>query len=107
MTFGFLLQLEPYMWCGNFDELADAIIRQHAVQSGLTVMDENLARWIEFCSVHVDHPISFVLFAELATKLQRPLKEGQFSTEEVNIRSPFSNQDSSFCICKYTGRSLS
>lgn len=76
-------KLEPYQWCGEFDELASTIIRQHAVQSGLTATDETLARWVEFCSVHVDHPLSFILFAQLSNKLQKSITEGLLSSEEV------------------------
>ncbi|XP_034244004.1 protein unc-13 homolog 4B isoform X2 [Thrips palmi] len=76
-------KLEPYAWCGEFDELATTIIRQHAVQSGLSSTDETLARWMEFCSVHVDHPLSFALFSQLANKLKKPLEEGNLSPEEV------------------------
>ncbi|KAE8741885.1 hypothetical protein FOCC_FOCC012589 [Frankliniella occidentalis] len=76
-------KLEPYAWCGEFDELASTILRQHAVQSGLTAFDQTLARWVEFCSVHVDHPLSFYLFAQLGNQLQKPITDGMFSTEEI------------------------
>lgn len=78
-----VLQVEHYAWCGEFNENAATIIRQHAVQSGLSTTDETLAQWVEFCSVHMDHPLNFVLFAQLANKLQRPIAEGHLSTEEV------------------------
>lgn len=76
-------KLEHYAWRGEFSEGAATIIRQHAVQSGLSAADETLAQWVEFCSVHIDHPLSFTLFAQLIDKLKKNIEDGHLSSDEL------------------------
>jgi hypothetical protein len=42
-----------------------------------------LAQWVEFASVHVDHPLSFIVFSLLLQKLVKPLQTGFITEDEV------------------------
>jgi hypothetical protein len=54
-----------------------------------------LAQWVEFASVHVDHPLSFIIFSLLLQKLVRPLENGLITEDEVNINEkPFLSPNS-------------
>jgi len=78
-------QAAAYRWAGEWDPRAETILRQHAVQSGLTPAQQALAKWSEFIAVHVDHPLSFIVFAELVAQLKGPLAAGQLSADEVRF----------------------
>lgn len=82
-----LFQIEPYQWSGNFSSLAKDILTQHVVQCGLSSSGDVLAQWVEFASVHADHPLSFTLFATLVEKLVRSLQNGTLSEDEVRTFS--------------------
>ena len=58
---------------------------QHLVQCGLSPVAVKLAQWIEFSSIHVEHPLSFVLFSTLLEKLVKPIQNGLITNEEVGI----------------------
>lgn len=79
-------QVAPFWWCGNFSAPAEAILTQHAAQSGLTPTDNCLAQWSVFCAVTPDHPLSFALFNQLLDKLTKPLQSGECFTGLMLLR---------------------
>ncbi|XP_060801529.1 protein unc-13 homolog 4B isoform X2 [Amyelois transitella] len=78
-------KVAPYWWCGNFSAPAEAIIIQHAAQSGLSAADNALAQWAVYCAVTVDHPLSFALFTQLLEKITKPLQSGLVKEEDVKL----------------------
>lgn len=78
-------KVEPYQWSGKFSHSAETIITQHLVQCGLTATAVTLAQWVEFINVHVDHPLSFIVFSLLLQKLVRPMQNGQISEDEEKL----------------------
>lgn len=77
--------MEAYQWSGNFSSLAKDILTQHVAQSGLSSAAVSLAQWVEFSTVHVDHPLSFVLFNNLLEKLTRSIQNGTLSDDEMKL----------------------
>ncbi|XP_026318731.1 protein unc-13 homolog 4B isoform X5 [Hyposmocoma kahamanoa] len=78
-------KVAPYWWCGNFSAPAEAVLTQHAAQSGLTQNDNTLAQWSVYCTVTPDHPLSFALFGNLLDKLTKPLQAGLLNEEDVKL----------------------
>lgn len=66
-----LSRVAPYWWSGKFTAQGEAIIIQHAAQSGLTTLDRALTQWSAYTSIHVTHPLAFSLFESLLDKLIR------------------------------------
>ncbi|KAL1461867.1 hypothetical protein WDU94_013734 [Cyamophila willieti] len=62
-------KIEPYFWKGEFDPLAQTLMRQHVAQSNLTPTDQSLAEFAEFVDIHYDHPLSFTLFKDLMEQI--------------------------------------
>lgn len=62
-------QIEAYKWKGEFDLLAQTLIRQHVAQSNVSTSDQSLAEFSEFVAVHLDHPLSFTVFSHLLDHL--------------------------------------
>lgn len=75
--FMFTRQVAPFWWSGNFSAQAEAIITQHAAQSGLSQQDNTLVQWCVYCAVTPDHPLSFALFNTLLDKISKPVKSGK------------------------------
>ncbi|XP_065338040.1 protein unc-13 homolog 4B isoform X3 [Cloeon dipterum] len=75
----------PYKWSGRFLELADSVLNQHRIQTGLDENHVQLARWAEFCAVHIDHALNFQLLGRTLEKLIRPVKDGVLSDEEARV----------------------
>ncbi|KAJ8723334.1 hypothetical protein PYW08_003246 [Mythimna loreyi] len=78
-------KVAPYWWCGNFSAAAEAILTQHAAQSGLTANDNTLAQWAVYCAITTDHPLSFALFNTLLDKITKPLQSGLVNEEDVKL----------------------
>jgi hypothetical protein len=66
-------------------KLAEKILIQHHVQSGLSLVSGTLAQWIEFSNIHTLHPLSFTVFLPLLQKLSQSIQEGLVTEEEVGI----------------------
>ncbi|XP_069677889.1 protein unc-13 homolog 4B isoform X4 [Periplaneta americana] len=81
----FKLGVEHYQWSGKFSHSAETIITQHMVQCGMTATAVTLAQWVEFINVHVDHPLSFIVFSLLLQKLVRPVQNGHISEDEEKL----------------------
>ncbi|KDR23281.1 Unc-13-like protein D [Zootermopsis nevadensis] len=75
-------QVEPHSWNGSLSRLAEKILTQHRVQSGLPLVSELLAQWIEFSNIHTCHPLSFTVFMPLKQKLSMAIQEGLVTEEE-------------------------
>ncbi|XP_066997069.2 protein unc-13 homolog 4B isoform X2 [Anabrus simplex] len=78
-------KVEPYLWSGNFPNPAETILTQHLVQCGLSQTDVVLSQWVEFITVHVDHPLSFKVFAMLLEKLVKPLQNSLLSQDDEKL----------------------
>ncbi|XP_026733593.1 protein unc-13 homolog 4B isoform X3 [Trichoplusia ni] len=78
-------KVAPYWWCGNFSAAAEAILTQHAAQSGLSAADNCLVQWAVYCAVTADHPLSFALFNTLLDKITKPLQSGLINEEDVKL----------------------
>jgi hypothetical protein len=51
-----------------------------------------LAQWVEFASVHVNHPLSFIIFSLLLQKLVKPLQNGLITEDEVTEQTSVKTQ---------------
>ncbi|XP_063362418.1 protein unc-13 homolog 4B isoform X3 [Cydia amplana] len=78
-------KVAPYWWCGNFSGPAEAILTQHVAQSGLSPTENALAQWSVYCSLTVDHPLSFALFNMLLEKITKPLQSGLIKEEDAKL----------------------
>lgn len=78
-------KVAPYWWSGKFSVQAEAIITQHATQSGLSANDRALAQWSAFTTIHANHALSFKLFGTLLEKLERHVKSADLSSDEVKM----------------------
>ncbi|KAK7866890.1 hypothetical protein R5R35_006050 [Gryllus longicercus] len=75
-------EAEPYSWNGEFLISAETILTQHLLQSGLPPIMDSFVKWVEYCNVHEDHPLSFEVFSELLKKLLPPLQSSVFDREK-------------------------
>ncbi|GLH12147.1 Protein unc-13 homolog 4B, partial [Gryllus bimaculatus] len=75
-------EAEPYSWNGEFVTSAETILTQHLLQSGLPPIMDTLVKWVEYCNVHEDNPLSFEVFSELLEKLLPPLQSSMFDREK-------------------------
>ena len=80
-------KIERHTWLGSWSAPGEVVVLQHAVQRGMTPEQINLARWIEFATVHQEHQLSFQLFLQLANDLAGPLKTGSggFNDDETRL----------------------
>ncbi|XP_049703685.2 protein unc-13 homolog 4B isoform X3 [Helicoverpa armigera] len=78
-------KVAPYWWCGSYSAAGEAILTQHAAQSGLSAADNCLAQWAVYCAVTADHPLSFALFNTLLDKISKPLQSGLVNEEDVKL----------------------
>lgn len=75
-------QVAHYWWSGKFNQMAEAIILQHAAQSGLTDVDTAFAQWSVFSEVHQQHPLSFGLFENIIDVLIEPVQRKNVNCQE-------------------------
>lgn len=78
-------KVAPYWWCGNFSAPAEAILTQHAAQSGINQLENSLVQWSVYCAVTPDHPLSFTLFNQLLDKISKPLQSALINEEDVKL----------------------
>lgn len=78
-------QVTNYWWNGNFSTMAEAIRKQHAVQSGLSVFECALCQWHAYSTVHETHKLSFVLFNSLLDILVPTINCLQSDSDDVKI----------------------
>ena len=78
-----VFQVEPFQWNGEFCQAAEIIQTQHLVQCGMSAVSITLAQWSEYTSVHVDHPLSFIVFSLLLQKLVKPVQNRLITEDEV------------------------
>ncbi|XP_071447692.1 protein unc-13 homolog 4B isoform X2 [Hetaerina americana] len=77
---------KPYHWKGDFTSKGEILLAQHLAQAGIGAHRQSLAQWIEFTSIHLDHPLHFVVFSNILDTLSTPLQSGStFSEEEVKM----------------------
>jgi len=87
-----VFQVEPFQWNGKFSQSAETILTQHLVQCGMSAVAVTLAQWVEFASVHVNHPLSFIIFSLLLQKLVKPLQNGLITEDEVTEQTSVKTQ---------------
>ncbi|XP_071625523.1 protein unc-13 homolog 4B isoform X1 [Temnothorax longispinosus] len=78
-------KVEKYCWCGRWSGPAEALILQHSAQRGLLARNLALAQWVEYASIHQEHPLSFTVFNKLVIDLLRPMDSGLFSVDETKL----------------------
>lgn len=76
-------KVAPYWWSGKFSVQGEAVIAQHATQSGLTVTNCALAQWAAFTIVHANHHLAFKLFETLLEKLHPYVRSVNISHDEL------------------------
>lgn len=75
-------KVAPYWWCGKFSDQGEAVIAQHAAQSGISANARALAQWSAFTTIHANHALSFKLFDNLLDKLVRLLNSAEINLED-------------------------
>lgn len=75
-------KVAPYWWSGKFSDQGEAVIAQHAAQSGISANARALAQWSAFTTIHANHALSFKLFENLLEKLLRLLNSAEISVED-------------------------
>lgn len=77
-------KVAPYWWSGKFSVQGEAVIGQHATQSGLTATNCALAQWSAYTIIHADHHhLAFKLFDALLEKLYPYIRSSNISDDEV------------------------
>ncbi|KAF5278655.1 hypothetical protein FQA39_LY00697 [Lamprigera yunnana] len=79
------LQVAPYTWDGKFSPQGEAILTQHKIQSGLSLLEEDLMKWAAFTSIQKEHPLSFGLYVKLLDKMHNHFKFLSKTEEDVKI----------------------
>lgn len=64
-------RVAPYWWSGKFSDQGEAVIAQHAAQSGISANTRAIAQWSAYTTIHSNHALSFKLFEALLEKLIR------------------------------------
>lgn len=77
--------MTAYWWCGTYSPQAEALLTQHGVQSGLSQTCLAFAQWSVYCTVHLEHPLSFTLFCNLMEKLIKPIQTSTASEDDVKM----------------------
>lgn len=75
-------KVAPYWWSGKFCDQGEAVIAQHAAQSGISANARALAQWSAFTTIHANHALSFKLFENLLEKLLRLLNSAELSVDD-------------------------
>jgi len=78
-------QVTNYWWNGNFSTMAEAIRRQHAVQSGISAFECALCQWHAYSTVHETHKLNFVLFNSILDILVPTISCLQNDSEDVKM----------------------
>lgn len=76
-------KVAPYWWSGKFSVQGEAVIGQHATQSGLTATNCALAQWSAYTIIHANHHLAFKLFEALLEKLYPYIRSSNISDDEV------------------------
>nr|CAD7408513.1 unnamed protein product [Timema cristinae] len=77
--------VEALQWNGVYSSLGETILTQHCVQCGLNSADVAFAKWMEYVSVHVGHPLNFKVFADTLIQLIKPLQNGLLRPDEEKM----------------------
>ncbi|CAG2060476.1 unnamed protein product, partial [Timema podura] len=77
--------VEALQWTGVYTSLGETILTQHRVQCGLNSADVAFAKWMEYVSVHVGHPLNFKVFADTLIELIKPLQNGLLRPDEEKM----------------------
>lgn len=75
-------KVAPYWWSGKFSDQGEAVIAQHAAQSGLNANARALAQWSAYTTIHSNHALSFKLFENLLEKLMRFLNTSETNSDD-------------------------
>ncbi|XP_046385161.1 protein unc-13 homolog 4B isoform X2 [Ischnura elegans] len=76
----------PYSWSGEFSSKGVIVLTQHLAQAGINAYHQFLAQWIEYTSIHVDHPLHFAVFSRILDTLVPCIQGGNvFSEDEVKM----------------------
>lgn len=78
-------RVAPYWWSGKFTEQAEAVIAQHAAQSGINTNTRAIAQWSAYTTIHSNHALSFKLFEILLEKLLRFLNSPDMHVEDKKL----------------------
>lgn len=78
-------QVAPYWWSGQFSVQGDAVIAQHAAQSGLTTNECALAQWSAYTTVHTKHSLAFKLFESLLERLLPYVRSVESDSDEQKM----------------------
>lgn len=78
-------RVAPYWWSGKFSEQGEAVIAQHAAQSGISVNTRAIAQWSAYTTIHSNHALSFKLFEILLEKLLRFLNSPETHIEDKRL----------------------
>lgn len=78
-------KVAPYWWSGKFSDQGEAVIAQHAAQSGISANARALAQWSAYTTIHTNHALSFKLFENLLDKLLRFLNSPETNAEDQKM----------------------
>lgn len=78
-------KVAPYWWAGKFSGQGEAVIAQHAAQSGLNVNARALSQWSAYTTIHANHALSFKLFENLLEKLSRFINVVELNPEDKKM----------------------
>lgn len=76
-------KVAPYWWSGKYSVQGEAVIGQHATQSGLTAINCALAQWSAYTLIHANHHLAFKLFEGLLEKLHPYVRSINISEDEL------------------------
>lgn len=78
-------KVAPYWWSGKFSDQGEAVIVQHAAQSGLNVNARSLSQWAAYTTIHANHALSFKLFESLLERLSRFMNMPEINVEDKKL----------------------
>lgn len=78
-------RVAPYWWSGKFSDQGEAVIAQHAAQSGVSANTRAIAQWSAYSTIHSNHALSFKLFEILLERLLKFLHLPETHLEDKKL----------------------
>ncbi|KAF7274520.1 hypothetical protein GWI33_012825 [Rhynchophorus ferrugineus] len=80
-----LSEIVPYWWCQMTHSDAEQILREHAVQNGLSQTSVDLCSFLAYAEVHHTTPLNFTVFSRLIQNLVEPIQNQDLTDEDLEM----------------------
>ncbi|CAF0890091.1 unnamed protein product [Rotaria sordida] len=76
---------ETTQWTGELSRDAETILHQHAIQGGITDIQQSMCRWIAYSKKHSEHILAHKLLLSVTEQLEQTWKPTSLSRDESDV----------------------